>query len=250
MNKPSKMPKMILFDYGQTLVNEERFDGVSGTEAVMKYAVENKHNKTPQQVWEYAGEINRQIGRFNPDKIDLFQYEITSTSFNAYLYESLGINLSITYEQAGEIFWDAAAPGKPANGIEHLLEFLKIKGIRTGVISNLSYSGKALAKRINMLIPQNDFEFILSSCDYVFRKPNKRIFELALEKASLKPSEVWFAGDQYKCDVVGALGAELYPLWYTEYLQINAANTVHATELKSWQELENILTETEKDCVL
>lgn len=31
-----KKPKMILFDYGQTLVNEQLFDGVKGTEAVLK----------------------------------------------------------------------------------------------------------------------------------------------------------------------------------------------------------------------
>lgn len=30
-----KKPKMILFDYGQTLVNEQAFDGVKGTEAVL-----------------------------------------------------------------------------------------------------------------------------------------------------------------------------------------------------------------------
>lgn len=29
-----KKPKMILFDYGQTLVNEQRFDGLKGTAEV------------------------------------------------------------------------------------------------------------------------------------------------------------------------------------------------------------------------
>ncbi len=43
-------PKMILFDYGQTLVNEVAFDGVKGTEAVLKYAVKNKYNKTAEEV--------------------------------------------------------------------------------------------------------------------------------------------------------------------------------------------------------
>lgn len=33
-----KRPKMILFDYGQTLVNEKKFDGIAGTRAVMQYA--------------------------------------------------------------------------------------------------------------------------------------------------------------------------------------------------------------------
>ncbi len=26
-----KLPEMILFDYGQTLVNEQKFDGIKGT---------------------------------------------------------------------------------------------------------------------------------------------------------------------------------------------------------------------------
>ena len=33
-----KKPKMILFDYGQTLVNAQLFDGVKGTEAVLGFA--------------------------------------------------------------------------------------------------------------------------------------------------------------------------------------------------------------------
>ena len=34
-------PKMILFDYGQTLIAEKEFNGVRGTEAVLKHAVKN-----------------------------------------------------------------------------------------------------------------------------------------------------------------------------------------------------------------
>ncbi len=51
-------PKMILFDYGQTLVAEERFNGIKGTAAVMKHAVKNKYNKTPEEVW-YIGDQYR-----------------------------------------------------------------------------------------------------------------------------------------------------------------------------------------------
>ncbi len=29
-----KIPKIVLFDYGQTLIAEQKFDGVKGTEAV------------------------------------------------------------------------------------------------------------------------------------------------------------------------------------------------------------------------
>lgn len=39
-----KIPKMILFDYGQTLIAEQKFDGVKGTEAVLQYATRNKYH--------------------------------------------------------------------------------------------------------------------------------------------------------------------------------------------------------------
>ncbi len=38
-------------------------------------------------------------------------------------------------------------------------------------------------QRISRLLSENTFEFILISNNYMFRKPNRRIFELALEKA-------------------------------------------------------------------
>lgn len=45
-----KKTKMVLFDYGQTLVNEQLFDGVKGTEAVLKYAIKNKYNKSAEEI--------------------------------------------------------------------------------------------------------------------------------------------------------------------------------------------------------
>lgn len=55
-------PKMILLDYGQTLVNEAAFDGVKGTEAVLKYAVKNKYHLSAAQVQAEAEKINKELG--------------------------------------------------------------------------------------------------------------------------------------------------------------------------------------------
>ena len=37
-------PKMIMFDYGQTLIREAEFNGIRGTEAVLEHAIKNKYN--------------------------------------------------------------------------------------------------------------------------------------------------------------------------------------------------------------
>ncbi len=208
------LPKMILFDYGQTLIAEQKFDGIKGTEAVLQYATRNKYHLSAEQVQARANEINEEFGRFHPEKRHLFQIEIPNTMFTPYLYESQGIEIALSNSEIDAVFWNAAAPGEPTEGIKEFLEYLKEKGIRTGVISNISYAPSVVAERINRLLPENAFEFIITSSNYIFRKPNKRIFDLALEKAQLHPNEVWYIGDSYECDVKGALNAGLFPVWY------------------------------------
>ncbi len=209
-----KKPKMILFDYGQTLVNEAKFDGVKGTEAVLKYATRNKYNHSAQELQAMADAMNQELGRFDPTRRHLFQVEVPNSMFCSYLYESQGVELSIKGAQLDKVFWDAAAPGKPTEGIEDFLDFLKQEGIRVAILSNISYSGEALENRIKEVLPNHEFEFILATSEYMYRKPNPRIFELALEKADLKPEEVWYIGDNYECDIEGARNAGMFPVWY------------------------------------
>ena len=234
-----KMPKMVLFDYGQTLIAEQKFDGVKGTEAVLQYATRNKYHLSAEQVQAKANEINQELGRFDPKKRHLFQIEIPNTMFTPYLYESQGIEIALSNAEIDTVFWNAAAPGTPTEGIKDFLDYLKNKGIRTGVISNISYNPSVVAERINRLLPDNTFEFIITSSNFLFRKPNKRIFDLALEKAQLQPDEVWYIGDQYECDVKGSLNAGMFPIWYIGALDLPyTVEEVHSLD-------KNILTVTD-----
>ena len=47
------------------------------------------------------------------------------------------------------------------------------------------------------------------------RKPNRRIFELALRKLDLPAGDVWYCGDNVFCDIEGAARMGIYPVWYT-----------------------------------
>ncbi len=237
-----KIPKMILFDYGQTLIAEQRFDGIKGTEAVLKYATRNKYNLTAEQIQERANELNKEFGRYDPGKKHLRQIEIPNTMFTPYLYESQGIEIALSNAEIDTVFWDAAAPGAPAEGMENFLEYLKNKGIRTGVISNISYAQSAVAGRINRMLPGNSFEFIITSSNYIFRKPNRRIFDLALEKAGLNPDETWYIGDQYECDIKGALNAGIFPVWYIGAIDLPYKDDKNILTVKTWDNLMEIMS--------
>lgn len=236
-----KKPKMILFDYGQTLVAEERFDGVKGSAEILRHAAQNKYDLTPEQLQQEAGAINRELKRFDPATRAQNVVEIPNHMFTAYLYESLGIRIDLPAEEIDRIFWDAASPGKPTPGIEAFLEFLRANEIRTAVLSNISYGGSVVAQRINRLLPDNHFEFILATSEYLFRKPHPRIFRLALEKEGLNADEVWYVGDNYDCDVAGARSAGITPIWYKGAMDFEQADHQDVIQIHAWHELQEMI---------
>ncbi len=232
-----KKPRMIIFDYGQTLVDEAKFDGMKGTKAVLKYAVKNKYGRTAQEIQAVADFMNAEIGRNDEDAKDSFQIEIPNTMFSGYLYESQGIELSIKGAQLDKVFWDAAAPGIATPGIGKLLEFLKQQGIRTAVLSNTAFSAEAVAERIREAIPSHEFEFIMTSSEYMYRKPNRRIFDLALAKADLEADQVWYVGDDFECDVEGAKSAGLFPVWYVGASEFPKERKSGILMVDNWEKL-------------
>ena len=222
---------------------------VMSSELYDKFA---RMNRIDQAIFESEQEIangaeavdaerERNELEFDPEKRHLFQIEIPNTMFTPYLYESQGIEIALSNSEIDTVFWNAAAPGVPTEGIQDFLGYLKNKGIRTGVISNISYAPSVVAERIHRLLPENAFEFIITSSNYIFRKPNKRIFDLALEKAELQPDEVWYIGDQYECDVKGALYAGLLPIWYIGAIDLPYTEDINILTVKKWNEIERYM---------
>lgn len=239
MNKP----KMIMFDYGQTLISEGVFSGEAGTKAVLKYATRNPHQISAKALQEFAKTLNREIGRYDPDVRKATHIEVHNHIFQKYLYEYYDIEIGLSPEEMEKVFWDNAAEKTQTKNIEKLLRYLKEQQIRTAVISNISFSGKALEERINSLLPENEFEFILATSEYVFRKPHNRVFELALRKAKLKPNEVWYCGDNAYYDVEGALNMGIFPVWYTGALQVHNKQVpeMDCLAINDWVELMNYI---------
>lgn len=239
MNKP----KMIIFDYGQTLVSETPFNPLEGTRAVLNEAACNPDNVSAEEVQALANSILGEMGRYGVDIEKQPFLEVHNHLFQNYLYEYFGIEFTKSTAEIERIFKNSACVGKPTENIDKLLEFLDSKNIRTSVISNISFSGELLKECIDSFIPSHKFEFIIASSEYVFRKPHKRIFELALRKAGLDECDAWYCGDNAVFDVDGAAGCGITPVWYKG--AIEESNTyipkVECIEINDWNELVEIL---------
>lgn len=211
MRMKKKKPKMILFDYGHTLLYEPGFDTLRGEEALFKYIISNKNNLTPKQANDFSQALFAEIGLVRETGLEMHERQ-----FQRFLYEYLEIELSVSLPEAEKIFWDNTSAGAIMPNADRIIDYINANGIRSGVISNIGWSGTALEERLNRLLPRNTFEFVIASSEYMFRKPNVMLFELALKKAGLSCGDVWFCGDNIKADIEGSASAGIFPVWYED----------------------------------
>jgi putative hydrolase of the HAD superfamily len=236
MNKP----KMIIFDYGNTLLCEPDWNMERGNLELMKYITKNPNNYTIDDIQNEIITVFTQIEKV----CNTFNLDIPATTGERLAFEHLGIEFSITPLERQIVYWTTATLGAIMPNADKLLDYLNSNNIRTGVISNMAWSGKALKNRFDRLLPNNKFEFIITSSDYMVRKPDKRLFEIALNKANLDAKDVWYCGDNIKADVFGAHNAGIFPVLYESELSSHNEETIidfDYLHIHDWCELIEIL---------
>lgn len=204
-----KNPEMILFDYGHTLLYQPGFDTSNGNKAIYPYINRNPRNISLE---EYDRTINELFAQIKAQRGPIL--EIHEHNFLRLVMEYMDISYSVSMEDAEEIIMNGISKGGMMPHADILLDYLNAKGIRTGVISNNCFSSNALIKLLGRLLPRNKFEFVMSSSDYIFRKPHSMMFDIALQKAGLSADKVWYCGDSIEADVQGAKNVGMFPVLY------------------------------------
>lgn len=231
-------PKMILFDYGGTLLWERDYNFPRAYQAMFDLVVDNPMGVTSEEVYEFSEDLF-QKANVSREK----GYEIHEFQFIRVAADYFGLTFSAPIEEVERVMWKNASTTGKMPHIDELLAYLKQNHIRTGVISNIGWSGGALKERLDSLFPKNEFEFVLASSEYAIRKPNPILFQIALHKATRKaeltPSEVWFCGDTFEADIAGAHAAGMYPVYYdvTENTKTDAQADYEYLHIGDWMEL-------------
>lgn len=110
------------------------------------------------------------------------------------------------------------------------LEWLRQEDYRLAIISNAGDDPDVQAL-IDKAGIRNYFEFILTSAAAGIRKPNPRIFEMALERLGVRPERAAMVGDTLGADILGAHNAGLYAIWITRRAN-SPANLAHADTIR------------------
>jgi putative hydrolase of the HAD superfamily len=134
--------------------------------------------------------------------------EQTGSIYLEYVLEDLGVTDPAAVRVVGEWrrrynppagVWTALDPD-----VEGALSLLRERGVRAAVISNSDGSVRSILAGLGL---GSQLEFVLDSGELGVEKPNRRIFEIALERAGVGPDEAVYIGDLYSVDVLGARSA-------------------------------------------
>ncbi len=131
-------------------------------------------------------------------------------------------------------FTRAALPGVP-----EVLDYLKGKDYKLGVISNNDGSTEEKCDEVGI---RDYFDFIFDSTRVGMVKPDSRIFHYALDRFGLSPGEAVYIGDMYGSDVLGGLDAGLDVIWFNAR-KIGKLNETEVIEVSDFAEIINLMDE-------
>jgi len=92
--------------------------------------------------------------------------------------------------------------------VEKTLKGLRARGLKLGIISNWSTRLRPIARDTGL---EGLVDFIVVSSEVGIRKPDPRIFNLALDRAAVRPHEAMHVGDLVEDDFRGAERAGIAP---------------------------------------
>lgn len=206
----NKKPKMVLFDVGGTLFDDGRCIPEDGL-AKLRLAADNPDitdDATLVALWNaYADEVY--IGHRSKSGTVL---DLPLSAILKFITMKAGLHFHISMPEQEEIFDRYNSARTVMGGIPELLTALHEQGIRTAVISNNAMSGDGLALAVKRWIPEEKFEFFLTSADVSLCKPDQAIFEAAAAYAFLPASDCWYCGDSKIPDVDGARHSGMAPV--------------------------------------
>ena len=168
--------KWLFFDVGSTLVDE------SGAYEKRMRSVAQAANVTYEYVYETSMEFYRQNKKGDLETIKLLKVEKPQWSKEA------------------EVLY---------NDAEECLKMLSAK-YKIGVIANQSLGTKERLKNFGIL---KYIDLVVASAEEGVAKPDRRIFEIALERGGCEPCNAVMIGDRIDNDITPAKMLGMHTIW-------------------------------------
>jgi HAD superfamily hydrolase (TIGR01509 family) len=104
--------------------------------------------------------------------------------------------------------------------IKNTLVKLRKMGLKLGILSNTFVSAGSLDRHLSELGILDFFPYRLYSYQFKFRKPDRRIFEAAIDKMGVLAANILFVGDRLEVDIWPAIKAGMRAVLKSAYTNV------------------------------
>jgi HAD superfamily hydrolase (TIGR01549 family) len=204
----------VLFDLGYTLIYFEPLQQIIAQDALRQIGLERSLDEimaAVSVVWgSYYPDAATATFPATEDYDRAAEVELTRNLLSKLGFDADDETVAVYYSALEEWF---SRPGviRPYPEVTAVLETLKMRGYRLGIVSNWSWN---LRDRVTQVELDRYFEVVWASAYAGCNKPNPDIFGQALALMDPPPSRdrTLYVGDSYKHDVVGARNAGISPV--------------------------------------
>lgn len=221
------MAKIVMFDLYDTLLKGLSFDFNKGVEYLYEQFFQDRcsleeiidYSKSFLPLYAARKEKNTELC-FITDELPLY-------------FKEYGVPLPEDLAQVEYEFLEHLKEDILLDEVKETLDMLKANGISMYVLSNSIFTREAACKHIGNYGILDYFHKVYSSGDYGVRKPGKAFFQIAIdeilkEHPDATIDDIFFVGNDYTADAVGATSAGLKTIWYNINHELNEGN------LKIW----------------
>jgi putative hydrolase of the HAD superfamily len=230
-----RRPLGVIFDLGDTLLRTTATDWAAGSTRLLALA-NDARGITAADIKALSDEIANEVFSAREESALELHYD----DFVKLLCETLGMSLKVNYVEAAREMWRAAVTMAPTEGVAGVLESLRARGLKMGVLSNSAFPGVVLAEELERHAMGQFFSFVISSADYGLRKPHRRIVDLVVKKMELRSDDIWFVGDRLEFDVAGAINSGLCAVWYNPSHSPRTGSH-QCLEISDWHEFRDMV---------
>ncbi|MBO6158570.1 MAG: HAD family hydrolase [Firmicutes bacterium] len=147
-----------------------------------------------------------------PEKVDVAAVH-SRTLRLSYTLNTLNLPLFPHVLELYDVYWNYILEHmKQEPHIEEVMQALKAQGIRIGLGTNMT--ARMQYRKVYHLGLGSYLDFVTTSDETIFDKPDPRFFDLVVKKAGCERNECLFIGDNYRYDYGGAVASGLNGLWY------------------------------------
>ena len=213
MAEKIKKPKAILFDLDDTISS---FDSVCAPawekccgDFVQKYRTAFDRDELlgsirHTQSWYWADPARHKKGRENLKEArrEVVRFSLETLGI---MKEDMAIELADHYTQMQDSMLSLLPGSKEA------LDMLKDMKIRMAVVTN--GASAVQREKLERFGITEYFEKIIIDAEVGYSKPDKEIFQYAINQLELEPGDVWMVGDNLIWDIYGAQQLGIFTVW-------------------------------------